>query len=144
MNNEDTKLKIQALIDNELPEAEIEPLLQHIESSYEYRREYVELKKLSRRLQGVQTPEPPEEWFVRVQRKLSRKVSSMLGKVLFIGSYVALIGYAIYQLFADSGEDVVIKILIGAIAVGFLTLLGVTIADRMAERKTDKYREVIR
>jgi hypothetical protein len=144
MNGNDIKLKIQALIDNELPESEIEPLLKRIESSYEYRQEYVELKKLARRLEGVASPEPPEEWFLRVQRRFSRRLSSVVGKVLFFGSYVALIAYAVYQLLADPAEDLLVKLLIGGILVGFLALLGITISDRMVERKTDKYRGVIR
>lgn len=144
MKENNTELKIQALIDNELPESEIEPLLQKIESSYEHRREYIELKKIARRLQGIESPDPPEEWFLRVQRRLTRRISSVLGKVLFLGSYVALLAYAIYQLFVDPGEELLVKILIGGVIVGFLALLGITIADRMVERRTDKYRGVMK
>ena len=145
LERDDVRLKIQALIDNELDESEIEPLLKKIESSYEYRREYVELKRLAARLKGLQAPpEPPREWFETTRRKLSRRLWAAVGKVLFLGSYLLLVGYALYLLITDPTTALAWKIIIAGIAAGFLLLLGITIADRIVESRTDRYKEVMK
>ena len=144
MKENDVHLKIQALIDNELPEEEIEPLVQELEGSYEYRKEYVELKRLQKRMAGARAPEPHAEWFEALSKKTFRSVTSVAGKVFFIGSYALLLVYALYQLFRDASEDLAIKLLVAGIVAGFLILLGVAIADRIRESKTDRYKGVMK
>ena len=144
MECQDAKLKVQALIDNELPENDIDGVVDHIQSCYRCRDDYISLLKLQRKMKGLRHPEPPKEWFEGLKQKPGRKFSSFLGQVLFIGSYIILIAYALYTLFTDSGEGLFIKLVIGGIVLGVLFLLGVTIADRVRESKTDKYKEVIK
>lgn len=144
MECQEAKLKVQALIDNELPEDEIDRVVDHIQSCYRCREDYVSLLKLQRKMKGLQYPEPPKEWFEELESKRGRRFSSTLGLILFIGSYIGLLGYALYSLFSDSGEGLFIKIVIGGIIAGALFLLGVTIADRARESKTDRYKEVIK
>ncbi len=144
MECKDAKLKAQALIDNELPEEEIDAVVDHMQSCYRCREEYISLLKLQRRMKGLQYPEPPKEWFEQLQKKRGRRFASFLGLALFIGSYLVLIGYALYSLFTDSGEAIFMKIAVGGIVLGVLFLLGMTISDRMRESKTDKYKEVMK
>ncbi|MBN1685007.1 MAG: zf-HC2 domain-containing protein [Spirochaetales bacterium] len=144
MECRDAKLKVQALIDNELPQEEIDEVVDHIQSCYRCREDYVSLLKLQRKMKGLQYPEPPKEWFEELQKKRGRRLSSSLGLVLFLGSYLLLLGYALYSLFSDSGAGLFIKIVVGGIIAGMLFLLGVTIADRVRESKTDKYKEVMK
>ena len=144
MECKDAKLKAQALMDNELPEEEIDAVVDHMQSCYKCREEYISLLKLQRRMKGLQYPEPPKEWFEQLQKKRGRRFTSFLGLSLFIGSYLVLIGYALYSLFTDSGEGIFIKIVVGGIVLGVLFLLGMTISDRMRESKTDKYKEVMK
>jgi predicted anti-sigma-YlaC factor YlaD len=144
MECQDAKLQVQALIDNELPENDIDRVVDHIQSCYRCRDDYISLLKLQRKMKGLQHPEPPKEWFEGLKRKPGRRFSSLLGQMLFFGSYVLLIAYALYTLFTDSGEGLLIKLLIGGIVLGVLVLLGVTVADRVRESKTDKYKEVIK
>jgi hypothetical protein len=144
MECKDAKLKVQALIDNELPEENIDDVVDHIQSCYRCRADYISLLKLQRKMKGLQYPEPPKEWFEELQKKRGRRFTSGLGLILFVGSYLVLFGYALYSLFADSGEGLFIKIVIAGIIAGILFLLGVTIADRVRESKTDKYKEVMK
>jgi predicted anti-sigma-YlaC factor YlaD len=144
MECQDAKFKVQALIDNELPESEIDQVVDHIQSCYRCRGDYISLLKLQRKMKGLQHPEPPKEWFEGLKKKPARKFSSFLGQVLFIGSYIILIAYALYTLFTVSGEGLFIKLVIGGIVLGVLFLLGVTVADRVRESKTDKYKEVMK
>ena len=144
MTNEEIRLKIQALVDNELDETEISDILTLVESNYEMRDEYVRLLKLQRTLKGVAFPEPSEEWFADMPKRTGRKTFAGLGQVFFFGSYVLLLGYALYSLFADASEGLFIKLVVGGIFAGLLSLLGVAIADRVRESKTDKYKGVVK
>ena len=144
MNCEDAKLKVQALIDNELPDEDISPVVDHIQSCYRCRDEYIDYLKLQRKLKGLVGEEPGQEWFEKLQKRIGRRISSSAGQILFIGSYVALIGYAVYSIFADKDAGLFIKLAVGGILVGVLALLGVTISDRARESKDDKYKGVMK
>ena len=87
---------------------------------------------------------PPEEWFADMQKRKGRKVFAGAGQIFFFGSYILLLGYALYSLFTDSSEGLFIKLVVGGVFVGLLSLLGVTIADRVRESKTDKYKDVMK
>ena len=144
MQCDDARLKVQALADGELPEDEIAEVMDHVQSCYRCRDDYVELLRLQRKMQGLVHDEPAPEWFEKLHRKVGRKVGSSTGQVLFIGSYVALVAYAFYSLFADGGAGLFIKIAAGGILVGVLALLGVTISDRWRESKDDRYKGVMK
>ena len=141
---EQAKLQIQALLDNEIEEQQITPLISHLESCYTCRNEYITFLKLQRKLAGIGIPEPPKEWFEDLPNKVLHRTSGVFGKVLFFGSYALLLGYALYSLLSDRNTDNIIKVGIAGIAVGFLVLLGITIADRVRESKDDRYKGVIK
>lgn len=144
MNCEVAKLKVQSLVDTELLEEEISEVMNHIQSCYRCREDYIQLLKLQRKMKGVGQPEPPTEWFEAIQSRVGRKVSSVLGQIVFIGSYIMLFGYATVSLFMDKGEGIFIKVVFGGILLGVFVILGVTIVDRIRESKTDKYKGVMK
>ena len=144
MNCEQAKLQMQALLDNEIEEQQIAPLIEHLESCYACRNEYIEFLKLQRKLSGIGIPEPPKEWFETLPHKVLRRSGRIAGKVLFLGSYVLLLGYALYSLFSHGSTPGIIKIGVAGIALGFFVLLAITIADRARENKTDRYRGVMK
>jgi len=140
----DVRMKIQALADNELPEQEIDAVLQAIRDSSELRHEYAGLLRLRRRVGTGVPPAPSDEWIQEAQRRIARRVSGGIGNLLFIGSYVVLLAYAIYTMFRDPEVPLMVSVLILSGVVGFVVLLGNAIADRMRERKTDRYRGIMR
>ena len=135
---DDITLKIQALADNELPEEEIQTVMTAIQGSHEYRAEYVEMLRLKKRLAGEAVPELTEEWVDKLERRITRRAGRFSGNLLFIGSYVVLLGYSVYSLFRDSDVPLLVSILVGAGIVGFLLLLGGAIVDRIRESRTDR------
>ena len=141
---EQAKLQIQALLDNEIEEQQIAPLISHLESCYACRNEYISFLKLQRKLAGIGIPEPPKEWFEKLPNKVLRRTSRIFGKVLFFGSYALLLGYALYSLLGDRNTENIIKIGVAGIAVGFLVLFGITVADRVRESKDDRYKGVMK
>jgi predicted anti-sigma-YlaC factor YlaD len=144
MTCEQAKLQIQALLDDEIEEQQVAPLISHLESCYTCRNEYITFLKLKRKLAGIGIPEPPKEWFEKLPNKVLRRTSGLFGKVLFFGSYALLLGYALYSLLSDRNTDNIVKFGITGIAVGFLVLLGITIADRVRESKNDRYKGVMK
>lgn len=141
---DDVRMKIQALADNELPESEIEPTLEAIQGSYEYRTEYAELLKLRRQLGRGPAPPVSQDWVERAEKRISRRLSRGLGMLLFVGSYAVLLGYAVLTMFRDPDVPLIVSVLMVTAVVGFVVLLGNAIADRVRESKTDKYRGIIR
>lgn len=141
---DEIRMKIQALVDNELPESEIEPTIEAIQGSYEYRAEYAELLKLRKKLSSGAVPPPSQDWLREAEKKVSRRIGRGLGTVLFLGSYVILLGYAVFTMFRDPSVPIIVSVLILSGIVGFVVLLGNAIADRVRESKTDKYRGIIR
>jgi len=144
MDCEEARLKAQALADNELDEGEIPAVLHHLESCYRCRKEYIDLLSLQKKLKGVKFPVPEEEWFEERYRRRGRKSFSFIGQVFFFLSYVALIVFSIAQLFRGPEASLFLKIIVGGILVGIIVLFVVTVSDRIRERKTDRYGDVMK
>jgi hypothetical protein len=144
MNCEEAKIKLNALIDSEIDEKDVAPMISHLESCYRCREEYVSLLNLQKKMKGLPMPMPEKEWFEELPRRLFRRAGSIVGWVFFIGSYALLLGYAFYNLFASQDESLFIKLVIGGIILGFFVLLGVTLSDRIRESKTDRYKDVMK
>ena len=144
MSCEQARLQMQALIDNEIEEQQVAPLISHLESCYSCRNEYITFLNLQRKLAGIGIPEPPKEWFEALPNRVLRRTGRIFGKVFFFGSYALLLGYALYSLFGDRNTETIIKIGIAGIIIGFLVLLGITIADRVRENKDDRYKGVMK
>ncbi|MFW5683224.1 MAG: hypothetical protein ACOC1I_00085 [Spirochaetota bacterium] len=144
LSPDDIRLRIQALADNELPEEAIEPTLEQIQGSYEYRQEYAELLRIKHRVKGEPVPRASEEWLEHAERRISRRLARGSGMVLFLGSYLILLGYAVFTMFRDPGVPLIVSVLVTTVLLGAAVLLGNAIADRVRESKTDKYRGIIR
>ena len=142
MDCEEAKLKVQALADNELDEAEIPAVLHHLESCYRCRNEYIEFLSLQKELRGAKFPEPEQAWFEERYRRKSRKFGSSFGQIFFIVSYIALIIFAVFQLFKDPDVSMLLRVIIGGIIIGVAVLFAVTVGDRIREKKTDRYGDV--
>jgi hypothetical protein len=141
---DDRILRVQALVDNELPAHDIRPTLEMIQADAELQQEYAEMLKLRWAVGPGPSTRVPEAWVAKAEQSVRRKAGRGLGVALLVGSYAILIGYALFTLFASPDTPVIVAILISASVLGFLFLLANAIGDRMRERKADKYREVIR
>ena len=144
MTCEQARLKASALIDSEIEEDEVTPLISHLESCYRCRNEYISLLRVQKRLKAVEIREPPREWFERFPEKWGRRFSGFLGRAIFIGSYVLLCGYALYHLFSSPDATLLLKLIVWASVAGFVLLLGVSIADRIRESRDDRYKGVMK
>ena len=144
MTCENARIKINGLIDNELDEQEIDSLISHLAQCSDCRNYYKELLKLNRQMKRINLPDPADNWYINFRSRFLRKSSGFIGRLFFIGSYLALLIYSLFTLFKSSNEDLWLKLIIGGIFLGFFILLAVSIADRIKESKNDKYKGVIR
>lgn len=55
---------------------------------------------------------------------------------------LALIGWAVKDFFMSSEIPLLVRIAVGAVAVGFLLLLVIAIKDRLAKRKNEDFKGV--
>ncbi|MEQ9570321.1 MAG: hypothetical protein RLN75_09045, partial [Longimicrobiales bacterium] len=74
-----------------------------------------------------------------VQRRLTRPV----GWILFVSGAILWTLYGAW-VFAASAVNPVEKLAVGALAIGFLILLGTTVSERVRESRTDPYRDIQR
>lgn len=144
MDCNDARLKLQALIDRELAEDEIPRVIDHMESCYSCRQEYIGFLRLQKKLESGEYPEPPREWFDQLEKNRPRRALSRLGLILMVGSYAVLALYGLFQALSDGSEEVLPKLLFGGIMGGALLLLAVTFSDRRRESRTDRYKDVKR
>lgn len=140
---DEIRLKIQALADNELPPEEIDDVLGQIQGSYEYRSEYAELLRVKRVISGASVS-VSSDWLAKAERKISRKVSRATGLLFLAVSYLLLVGYAVFTVFATPEVPMAILIVVGSLVLGVSVLLVGAIADRVRESRNDKYKEIIR
>ena len=140
----EAQIKMQAVLDNELNEEEIPGVMDHIESCYNCRQEYIDFLRLQKRLAGSAPQEPPKEWFEALEKQKFRKGFRRLGYIFFFGSYILLLGYFLFQFFSDGSEPAAVRLLTGGVLAGTIMLLIVTLYDRLKERKDDKYKGVIK
>ncbi|HAK47235.1 MAG TPA: hypothetical protein DCO79_15115 [Spirochaeta sp.] len=144
MNCDESKHKCQLLIDDELSEEEISPLMEHIESCYKCRDEYIGLLKLKKKLSGIKGPAPDEEWFETLRRSKGRRFAGGAGFILMVASWLLLAGYALFTLFSESGEGLFVKIVVAAAVLSVIVLFITALTDRIKESKTDKYKGVMK
>ncbi len=144
MTCEQAKLQLQALLDNEIEEEQVTPLISHLESCYSCRSEYITFLKLQKKLKGLGVPTPPKEWFETLPRKVLRRTTSVFGKILFFGSYALLLCYALFSLLRDKNMELIVKIAVAGIVLGFVVLLGITVANRIRENREDRYKGVMK
>ena len=57
---------------------------------------------------------------------------------------LVLIGWGVKAFFMEADIPLLIRIAVGAIAVGILVILGIAIKDRIAKVKTEDFKEVER
>ncbi len=65
-----------------------------------------------------------------------------LAYVLIALGGLGLIGWAVRDFFVSSEVPLLVRIAVGAIAAGFLLLLGIVIKDRLAKRKKEDFKGV--
>ncbi len=136
VSNED----LMRFLDGELPPDEVARVEDALGRSTELQRELRIFEALRRDVGGLTYDPPPHRsvWD-GVQRRLTRPV----GWILFVSGAILWTLYGGW-VFATSAVNPVEKLAVGALAIGFLILLGSTVSERVREFRTDPYRDIQR
>jgi predicted anti-sigma-YlaC factor YlaD len=141
------ELQIQALSDGEtetFSDEDLSNIFSHLSDCRECRSKYSSTMQLKIAIKAKVDNPLPKEWFEQLEKKRSNKIMRRLGYFLVFIPYIILIGVGLNKLFNDSGENIIIKFSIATIILGFLILFTITIAERIKEYKTDKYKEIMK
>lgn len=136
VTNED----LMRFLDGELPPEEVARVKEALQASTELQRE-LRIYEAIRDDVGGLTYDPPAHRSVwdGVQRRLTRP----MGWILFISGAILWMAYGSW-VFATSAANPVEKLAVGALAIGFLILLGSTVSERIRDLRTDPYRDIQR
>ncbi len=64
------------------------------------------------------------------------------GWMLYVGGFVVLCAYGLFELFTAPDEPLLIKLCVASIGVGITLLFLTVLRQRMNERKSDPYKDV--
>jgi anti-sigma factor RsiW len=135
---------IAGLLDGELDGALTEEVNRHMVQCSACREEYDSQREASQLLAGASFQEPTDEVLTKLWRSPYSRAAQLGGAFLVLGGYLVLIAFGIREFMRDGTVDLWPKLAIAAIVLGILTLLALTIRERLHTAKTDPYNEVQR
>lgn len=139
MSSRITNDELMKFLDHELPDAERERVERAIAASTELRRDLARYRMMRAELASLgRDIESPGVWGT-VRRRLTRPV----GWILLTVGVVVYSGWAAW-VFANSDSDMIPKLSVGALAMGFALLLASTLHARWVEYRSDPYRDIER
>ncbi|OGL42105.1 MAG: hypothetical protein A2161_19685 [Candidatus Schekmanbacteria bacterium RBG_13_48_7] len=140
----DYKPFLMGLMDNELTPEEASDVNQHLIHCSKCREEYDQIRETTGKIGGISFIEPQDEVLKNLWKMPYSHFTRNAGLFLVLGSYVALIIYALFQLLTEDKAPVFPKIAIAALVIGFIILLGSMIRERLHTYQSDPYKEVKR
>ena len=133
---------LSGLLDDELTQQDRQGAELHLESCPTCRTTLQELTRLRQEIGALDQPQPTARQWSRIMSVTTRRTSLALGWILGVVGAVILVGFAIWQFSVDDTVPALIRIGALALALGALFLLVSVLLDRLAARKTDRYKDV--
>ena len=145
---EQMKLKVMALIDNELTVKEIERIKKHLQECEKCQKEYKQLiktREITREMKLKKLPEMYwEEYWQHIYNRIERGISWIL---ISIGAIIVLFFAAwqlVSKLIADQSLNPFFKAGILILVAGFVILFISIVREKLMIRRVDKYKEIER
>ena len=133
---------LSGLLDDELTQQDGQRVELHLESCPTCRGTHDELAGLRREIGALKVPQPTTEQWSGFMSVTTRKTTRALGWILGTIGVVILIGFAIWEFSVDDTVPALTKIALLGVGLGVLFLLVSVLLDRLAARKTDRYKDV--
>lgn len=138
-------MRVQALVDNEIPGDEIDTIISEIENNHRLRDEYIRLLKLKRELSKLPKLELRKEWYEEFEKKPRYKRALILGTifaVVYIITSLIMGGYAML----DRGIPAWVRLTAVISMVGTVgSFLFHTYTSRRKEMRDDRsYKDILR
>jgi hypothetical protein len=142
------KLKIMALLDDELSQEDILEVETHLKSCVRCSKEYSSLKKLKEVTNSMNLKNLPEfywdDYWTHVYNRIERGISWLL---ISLGAIIVLafVGWeAITSLVANQEMSPLLKVGIFILMLGSVILIISILREKLLVKRIDKYREVER
>ncbi len=131
-------------MDGEMSDEEKDRFLKHIEGCEECRNQIARFSELKRLTERVTIKDPIDIFWDGYWKSIYRRIERKTGWILFVLGAVLIAAYEIYRSVRNLGEFSFIKTAGLVIILGVLLLLVSVIRERIHQRKSDRYRDVIR
>lgn len=144
----DNKIRelLAGYVDGELPENEKQAFERELEKNPELRRELSEFRNLKEVTDMVHYADLPDEVWEGYWASIYRKLERGLGWILTSIGAIIVIGYALFQglgqFYFDPQVPLIIKIGVGALAIGLVVLVVSLVRERLFAYRRDRYKEV--
>ena len=145
MNNcEPFKGLLVGMLDGELTPDEARQLNEHLSRCAGCRTEYEQLRETTGKLMAISFQEPDDLALEQIWRSPFSRLTRNAALLMIIGGYAALMSYAFFELLRHGREELLPKVSLAAIVLGFSMLLLQLIRERVRTYKTDPYKEIKR
>jgi len=133
---------LSGYIDGELTQQQRQRVEIHCDTCAECRQDRDDLTALRNDIGASQLSQYGEDIWRENMNDTTVRASRGIGWILFIGGVLAAAGVGLYEFVIDSSIELYAKLIIAAIYGGLAALFISVLRQRLAERKTDKYKDV--
>jgi anti-sigma factor RsiW len=140
--HDELKGMISAYLDNELTQAEAQRVRIHLEDCAECTRTLDDMSRLRTMTASVSFPDPPEDRWEEVGRRLSVRAPRQTGWMLIVVGLLVWFAFLTVTAFRNLRWPEPEEAAIGAIVAGFALLLFSVVRQRWIEYPQDRYRRV--
>ena len=144
MKCEEIEVYLSGYLDGELTQQDRQPLEIHIRSCQHCQTVLAQLREAQEATHRLDMEEPEtEEWNMMEARVLER-ISQGLGWSVLLVWLVVTTAYTLYQYASSPTEPLFEKILVFSLFLGVGLLFLSVLSQRVRERRTDRYRGVLK
>lgn len=140
--HDELKRMVSAYLDNELTQAEAQRVRIHLEDCSECARAFDEMSRLRSMTSAAEFPEPPEDRWEELGRRMSVKAPRQTGWLLIVVGLAVWMGFVAVTAIRNMRWPAPEEAAIGAIFAGFALLLISVVRQRWLEYPRDRYRRV--
>ena len=142
MKCSDASALISAYLDRELTQADEQRMRLHLEECGDCSKTCKELRLLKSRMGELSYPDTDTAMLQLLERDTISVLGKWSGWLLLLIPTLILAAFTVYEVFTESGEPLLARVIYAAFALGMLTLFITVLRQRLISYKSDKYRNV--
>lgn len=133
---------LSGLLDDELTQQDRQRIELHLDGCSACKTTLDELVEMREEIGRLKPAQPTDGQWSRIMSVTAVKTSRGLGWVLGLAGASILIGFAAWRVYVDETVSALVKIGVCAAVLGAVLLLTSVVLDRLAARKSDRYKDV--
>ena len=144
MKCEEIEVYLSGYLDRELTQQDRQPVEHHLRSCKQCECLLQELREAKKAAQGLDVEQPAEEDWRIIEAHILERVGQGLGWSILLVWLVVTAVYCFYQYATSPSEPLFEKILVFSLFLGFGLLFLSVLNQRIRERRTDRYKGVLK